>query len=237
MNRYKGTRDAKDALENDVWVETDLGERRVLAHRFDLRNHSPTGFEWGYGGSGPAQLALAICAHVVDDARALRVYQAFKRKVVGTLPREGFDLTENFVRNAIIQIEEEMKKDGAGWVVVLKPLEHPMMVEHSGKVKLKDLYRFTECEIVDCVSFEAGDRWFDLWVDDEGLLNDSVKPNRVTPAGGVLCGTLAICASNDGESRALTAEEANVVMAEVKKWKVCPEGTPKPEPSFQVTSY
>lgn len=23
-------------------------------------NHSPTGFEWGYGGSGPAQLALAL---------------------------------------------------------------------------------------------------------------------------------------------------------------------------------
>ena len=25
-----------------------------------VRNHSPTGFAWGYGGSGPAQLALAI---------------------------------------------------------------------------------------------------------------------------------------------------------------------------------
>ena len=23
-------------------------------------NHSPTGFSWGYGGSGPSQLALAI---------------------------------------------------------------------------------------------------------------------------------------------------------------------------------
>jgi len=33
---------------------------RALRLRSDLFNHSPTGFEWGYGGSGPAQLALAI---------------------------------------------------------------------------------------------------------------------------------------------------------------------------------
>jgi hypothetical protein len=26
----------------------------------EVWNHSPDGFEWGYGGSGPAQLALAI---------------------------------------------------------------------------------------------------------------------------------------------------------------------------------
>jgi Family of unknown function (DUF6166) len=32
---------------------------RRLNPRLDLWNHSPTGFEWGYGGSGPAQLALA----------------------------------------------------------------------------------------------------------------------------------------------------------------------------------
>ena len=35
---------------------------RPLNPRLDLWNHSPTGFEWGYGGSGPAQLALAILA-------------------------------------------------------------------------------------------------------------------------------------------------------------------------------
>lgn len=33
---------------------------RALDPRFDLRFHSPDGFEWGYGGSGPAQLALAL---------------------------------------------------------------------------------------------------------------------------------------------------------------------------------
>ena len=45
---------------------------RPLNPRLDLWSHSPTGFEWGYGGSGPAQLALALLAdHLEDDKRAL----------------------------------------------------------------------------------------------------------------------------------------------------------------------
>lgn len=47
----------------------DVGGCRVvlvneddLAPRLDLVNHSPAGLNWGYGGSGPAQLALAILA-------------------------------------------------------------------------------------------------------------------------------------------------------------------------------
>ena len=35
---------------------------KPLDSRRDLWNHSPTGFEWGYCGSGPAQLALALLA-------------------------------------------------------------------------------------------------------------------------------------------------------------------------------
>jgi len=62
-----------------VWVIDGNGERKRLNPRRALRNHSPTGFEWGYGGSGPAQLALAILAeHLGDDHAALRLYQDFK---------------------------------------------------------------------------------------------------------------------------------------------------------------
>jgi hypothetical protein len=28
-----------------------------------IRNHSPNGFNWGYAGSGPSQLAIAIMLH------------------------------------------------------------------------------------------------------------------------------------------------------------------------------
>lgn len=57
-----------------------------LNPRLDLHNHSPTGLSWGYGGSGPAQCALAILAHEVGDDLALKHYQRFKQTVIATLP-------------------------------------------------------------------------------------------------------------------------------------------------------
>jgi hypothetical protein len=60
-----------------------------LAPRLDLMNHSPSGFAWGYGGSGPAQLALAMLADALgDDARALALHQAFKSEVVAGLAKD-----------------------------------------------------------------------------------------------------------------------------------------------------
>lgn len=48
-----------------------------------LANKSPSGFSWGYGGSGPAQLALALIYDVTGDSQvSLRTYQEFKWAVV-----------------------------------------------------------------------------------------------------------------------------------------------------------
>ena len=52
--------------------------------------HSPTGFEWGYGGSGPADLALNILlAATRDHGFTGENHQDFKRAMVEALPREG----------------------------------------------------------------------------------------------------------------------------------------------------
>lgn len=60
-----------------------------LDPRLDLKSHSPTGFAWGYRGSGPSQLALAIMAdHLKDDETALRLYQDFKEAFVATTPED-----------------------------------------------------------------------------------------------------------------------------------------------------
>lgn len=65
------------------------GDARRLRPRTDLANHSPTGFEWGYAGSGPAQLSLALLADALDDDQlALSLHQRFKRMVVASLPRD-----------------------------------------------------------------------------------------------------------------------------------------------------
>lgn len=54
--------------------------------RLDLANHSPTGFEWGYGGSGPAQSALAILADCLDHV-AIMLHQDFKFELIAALGR------------------------------------------------------------------------------------------------------------------------------------------------------
>jgi len=52
-------------------------------HSQKLRLHSPDGFQWGYGGSGPAQTALALLLDVttIPDI-AEEYYQDFKMDVV-----------------------------------------------------------------------------------------------------------------------------------------------------------
>lgn len=44
--------------------------------------HSPTGFEWGYGGSGPADLALSILTNAFGREIAEAHYQSFKDEIV-----------------------------------------------------------------------------------------------------------------------------------------------------------
>lgn len=76
-----------------------------LNPRFDLRNHSPDGFEWGYGGSGPSQLALAIVAdHTGSDDRATHLYYSFKDKVIAGIQSDYWELTSDQVQAAIDEI-------------------------------------------------------------------------------------------------------------------------------------
>jgi Family of unknown function (DUF6166) len=65
-------------LTGQLVIRVD-GEVLTPERSLALWNHSPTGFECGYAGSGPAQLALAILlAAGVEDARAVRLHQRFK---------------------------------------------------------------------------------------------------------------------------------------------------------------
>jgi len=58
-----------------------------------VRNHSPDGFSWGYGGSGPSQLALALLLEATDENTAARVYQNFKWDIIANLdPNKDFEM-------------------------------------------------------------------------------------------------------------------------------------------------
>lgn len=56
-------------------------------------NHSPDGFNWGYGGSGPAQLALAIILELNSKCDG---YQQFKWDFIAELPMTDFEVKFEF---------------------------------------------------------------------------------------------------------------------------------------------
>lgn len=95
---YQGRRRENDIFvhvkkENDPWF-------KPLPH---IEFHSPDGFEWGYPGSGPADLALAILADFFDEdpeevrtyaftgkgelSQAFHAHQEFKQEFIEDLPR------------------------------------------------------------------------------------------------------------------------------------------------------
>ena len=95
MKTYIGIRQEDGALSVTV-------NGQPLNPRLDLWNHSPTGFECGYVGSGPAQLALALLAeNLNNDEQAVALHQLFKRKVVAGLSPRGWRLTSKQIEQAL----------------------------------------------------------------------------------------------------------------------------------------
>lgn len=97
-----------------VWVdgkEMDPGEGRKI------HDHSPDGFNWGYGGSGPAQLALTL---VIETAKfiprgdghlpimkAVPYYQDFKWEYVAQWPQSDFEVDIDAVGWLLRKIDKE----------------------------------------------------------------------------------------------------------------------------------
>lgn len=98
-----------DRAEHGTVIYARRGTKtpRQILH---LRYHSPSGLEWGYGGSGPADTALAILADYLQEAPrvdawlhtgrrlgdgrtlSVRLHQAFKFEIVAHLPYERWEL-------------------------------------------------------------------------------------------------------------------------------------------------
>ncbi|HKW48275.1 MAG TPA: DUF6166 domain-containing protein [Gemmatimonadaceae bacterium] len=107
---YEGQRNHDGTGPNRV-DRVDASGRVALDPRLDVRNHSPTGFEWGYGGSGPAQLALALAIDALDgkdDALAVTVYQKVKWLLVAGLDGEAWSVTQDEILAVIDRINRDM---------------------------------------------------------------------------------------------------------------------------------
>lgn len=98
-----------EAVSLGCVVEVHDEERSYpLPPRNDIRDHSPTGFEWGFAGSGPAQLALALVADACGRRLAISsIYQKVKFRLVAHLPHDGWTLSEQQVVDAVLQAVSE----------------------------------------------------------------------------------------------------------------------------------
>ncbi|MGO9375206.1 MAG: DUF6166 domain-containing protein [Syntrophobacteraceae bacterium] len=91
----------------EVWIDGKL----VFAERsLAVCNHSPTGFSWGYLGSGPSQLALAILLRYLSKREAVALYQDFKLKFIANLPQTDFE-TQIDIREWIAGIRAQLNDD------------------------------------------------------------------------------------------------------------------------------
>lgn len=82
----KGSGERTAAGGYEVWLD---GEKLDPGPSQKVHNHSPDGFSWGYGGSGPSQLALAIMLKITGQANG---YQDFKWKVIAKIQQEAFEI-------------------------------------------------------------------------------------------------------------------------------------------------
>ena len=97
MNTYKAIRENGQPV---VAVVNGTKSRTLTAEAsLEVINHAPYGFEWGYYGSGPAQLALAILLdHTCNSCVASLHYKAFNRDFVGPASDAGFTITSNQIK-------------------------------------------------------------------------------------------------------------------------------------------
>ena len=96
MKTFHGRRDGKT-----VTVTVD-GE--PLDPRLDLRDFHASGFEWGYEGSGPSQLALAILAAYADASTALGNYRDFMRTIIVEIEDDEWTMTSEDIKQRVSEI-------------------------------------------------------------------------------------------------------------------------------------
>ncbi|CAA6803176.1 MAG: Unknown protein [uncultured Sulfurovum sp.] len=92
MGTFKGMRTKNGAFVTYADIPLDL--------RLDLKVHSPMGFEWGYNGSGPKQLALAILARILTNEKVvLEYYESFAKEYIEIMETSEWIIEDKIILN------------------------------------------------------------------------------------------------------------------------------------------
>lgn len=87
----------------------DITHKEPIEWRLTEINHSPTGFEWGYNGSGPSQLAWCILRECgLTKEQTQQYYMDFKKDVISQL-KDSFHLTRESVMTWVKKAASDKK--------------------------------------------------------------------------------------------------------------------------------
>lgn len=88
---------------------------------------------------------------------------------------------------------------------------------------LKEFYKYIQCDCVDIVEIYIDGEYFDIWVDDDGLLKERPIPNLYMNINGyeqILFGNLIFTRTNEnGETIGLTDSQIKKVMLYIDEQK------------------
>jgi len=101
MKTYHGTNEGVGGQSITV---TDGDKTYPLPH---ILRHSPDGFQWGYGGSGPADTALSILTDCIGEEEANKFHQGFKFDFIAPAEKE-LKIKEEDIRAWLKEAKERM---------------------------------------------------------------------------------------------------------------------------------
>jgi len=119
-----------------------------LKTRLNTIDHSPAGFSWGYAGSGPSQLAVALLWDTLEDRVskgaakqfAIRYYMRFKFEVLCWIPYKSFELSQEYIWQWLLDIlrTNELLNEDSEWT--LADNEGIQAYFANAELKYSDLY-------------------------------------------------------------------------------------------------
>ena len=99
MKRYQGKRGSNGCI---VTVDG-----RPLPSDFQQWRFSADGFEWGYDGTGPSQIAFAILVdHFKDEFKALKSYKIFRDQVLADCQEDEWEIESSQIERTLNETVE-----------------------------------------------------------------------------------------------------------------------------------
>ena len=94
MKTYRFKRNPDPDKWDDIKITVEKDLKQIV-------KHSPTGMEWGYLGSGPADTALSILTDIYgkDSEIPEVLYMDFKATFIASMSKDGGELEERKIRD------------------------------------------------------------------------------------------------------------------------------------------